>query len=239
VEIADIIDCDPEQVEPRLAEDIATGRMVVHQVIAPNGRSANGFEFSGDFQSSPAYVVIAAAAGVTVPCHGGKEVLEALPAIAPVAGKRPRGRPATSPPGPRAAKRRPKIGAPRLSYFARAIAFLRENGGHADNIALRNALGLGTNKSPISYLRAAVGDGRLRRAGNDWVIGDNGAGARRYQALAGSAPSAGEPASPAAPAFRCARWSDGAVELQRGGETIAVLMPDEQGVVMALLASAT
>ena len=45
VEIADIVDCEPDRVEAALSGHIARGEVIVTPVIAPNGRTVNGYEF--------------------------------------------------------------------------------------------------------------------------------------------------------------------------------------------------
>lgn len=279
VEIADIIDCEPDQVEPALAQEIQRGDIIVHKVTAPNGRPANGFEFSGAFKQSDVYSAIARTAGVTEVSHGDEvpvtrsplaaaaEAAEAADVAALAKAGAPSDVRTTSPSRhakvPRGIQWRedgalPKPKAtPRLTYPDRAIAFIRANGGRADNETLRVELGLGVGASPTSYLRIAVVGGRLARAGRDWILGPNAdvpsrhdPGKTKPRALV--APVAAELPAPtmagadaevstgaAAPAsFRCAKWSDGILELQRDGKTIAELAPAEQAVLASFQMSA-
>lgn len=236
VEIADIIDCDPEQVEPRLAADISAGRVVVHRVTAPNGRSANGFEFSPEFMKSKEYRLLAGLDAPVVPVRpiATAAVSATVPPVAAAAEA------SFTNPGAVANPAAPKIRArradPLMSYADRAIALIRAAGGRANNEELRKNLGLGPGAAPSSYLRAAVLSERLARDGRDWVLGVRADAPARYSPGKTAPRAIPVPAAaPAAAAFRCARWSDGVLELQRGGETIATLVPAEQDAVVALL----
>ena len=235
VEIADIIDCDPDQVEPRLAADISAGRVLVLPVTAPNGRSANGFEFSPEFMTSDEYRDLVGG-GSSAGMQPAVAAAAPAPELSPVKSAAPA--PASS--GPEANPAQPKIRArradPSMSYADRAIAFIRAGGGRANNEVLRDALGLGPGAAPSSYLRSAVLAQRLAREGRDWILGVSADAPARY-APGKTAPRA-IPAPPEPVAFRCARWSDGLLELQRCGETIAALTPAEQDAVMAVLAGA-
>ncbi|MGV7210485.1 hypothetical protein ACLB1G_21840 [Oxalobacteraceae bacterium A2-2] len=241
VEIADIIDCEPDQVEPALAQEIQRGDIVVHKVTAPNGRPANGFEFSGQFKQTEAYKAIGGMAGVeseplvvssaAVPPPPGAEVKEEVAVLM--------------------TNKREQTG---LTHAETAIAFIRSAPGQLVNTnQLRKAMGLDQGRYPATYLMAALRDGRLARDGAMWTLGpavDAG-----KEAVAPPLPiplfrNATPPAIPAAavsqqasgdprrPAFRCARWSDGILELQRDGKTIAELTPDEQTILAASQASA-
>lgn len=237
VEIADIIDCEPELVQPALALEIAAGDIVVHEVTAPNGRPANGFEFSPAFRLTAAYRGIAERAGIIHP--GASEAVAQPAATAPVLAPAPRKRPKTSAGVQWREPVEDKSSVPvaKPTYPDRAIAFIRENGGRVNNEVLRVALELGPGTSPSSYVRSGVADGRLAREGRDWVLGANADAPRRYQpgvtkprAMAPPAPVAAVDA-PAPGLLRCAIWSDGVLELQRDGRTIACLSPGERAAL--------
>ncbi|MBV8660371.1 MAG: winged helix-turn-helix transcriptional regulator [Burkholderiales bacterium] len=145
-----------------------------------------------------------------------------------------------------------EAGAIPASRPERAIAFIRANGG-ANDAQLRELLGMTHDQYPSDILRSAVNNGRVKRVGSDWVIGDGKAPAplRRQPAfgvplgLPGARPHKKEekpPVEEKAPApapvhepaaasersiLRGARWSDGIVELQRDGKTIHTLQRDE------------
>jgi hypothetical protein len=233
VEIADIIDCEPELIQPALALEIASHDIIVHAVTAPNGRPANGFEFSAAFMLTAAYRDIATRAGVIV--QGTAETQ-------PVAMEPPARRKGLKTSAgvqwriPQTAKAAPPPGRP--TYSDRAIAFIRANGGRVNNEVLRTALKLGPGASPSSYLRIAMVDGRLVRDGRDWVLGANvdvppryKPGVTKARALTPPEPVAAPIAAPAPSPLRCAIWSDGVLELQRDGQTILCLTPGERAVL--------
>lgn len=196
VEIADIIDCDPELIEPALRPHIAAGDIQVLPVIAPNGRTVNGFIWR-----KPE----AAQSQIEVPVFAAQ----------------------TSPPAG-------------TSKIDLAIRFIRSNGS-ATSAELRRVMDLGPGQTPIAYLGGALKDGRLRKHGVNYYLGDqkvDGAAAEPEPKPSKARRPAGRrsqfpPASAAAippqpPAFRCGSWSDGVLELQRDGQTLVLLTADEQ-----------
>ena len=44
IEIAELLDCEPSDVQPALQSRIDAGAIILHPVTAPNGKPANGFE---------------------------------------------------------------------------------------------------------------------------------------------------------------------------------------------------
>ncbi|NRR28876.1 hypothetical protein HSX11_01635 [Oxalobacteraceae bacterium] len=225
VEIADAMDCEAEMIDRCLAPEIAAGDVKVLRAFAPNGRPVSGFEFSEAFVRTAAYGAIAAAAGIDAAPLPPVAATVAPPAVArPVPA--PKTRPAAVP---------GTATEPPMTYFDKAIAFIRSNGGRVDNESLREALGLGIGASPISYLRLPTNDGRLKRVGRDWLLGERAAATPRYKAGL-AVPRALKPPVDVQSPFRCAIWSDGMMELQRAGQTIAILAPAEQAALSALLA---
>lgn len=59
-----------------------------------------------------------------------------------------------------------------LTKPQKAINFIRTNGGKATSAELRDAMGLKAEQVPIQFLKAALNDGRLKREGVLWVLGD-------------------------------------------------------------------
>ncbi|MGI4936309.1 MAG: hypothetical protein ACRYF5_06125 [Janthinobacterium lividum] len=55
VEIADLLDMEPDSVQPKLQKYIDGGQILLIPIIAPNGREANGFEFSESFKRTEIY----------------------------------------------------------------------------------------------------------------------------------------------------------------------------------------
>lgn len=92
VEIADIIDCDIDQVEPALQSRISARLIVVHPITAPNGRPANGYEFSQAFKETAEYRELAQSPAATVkpepePSTPAQKGSKAQLAIAYIQGK--------------------------------------------------------------------------------------------------------------------------------------------------------
>jgi hypothetical protein len=114
----------------------------------------------------------------------------------------------------------------------RAVAFILAR-GRATNDELRAELGLRPNEYPSTWLSMPFQQGHVVRDGR---IRLPGAGvppktiARRQASV-----NAASAASDAALAFRCAVWSDGMIELQRGGVRLAELRPDEARAVADLV----
>lgn len=55
VEIAEVIDCEPDQVQPALQSWIDRGDIIVHNFTALSGKPINGFECSARFAQSDVY----------------------------------------------------------------------------------------------------------------------------------------------------------------------------------------
>lgn len=114
-----------------------------------------------------------------------------------------------------------------------AVSFLR---AHPDNRAtedeMRQALGLHPMDPPFSWLASGVHDGRLAFCGRFWTLGP------RSQPKIDSANVADKLLARAAAALRCGRFSDGTVEIQRGGKVIAVLTKDEADILAEFLREA-
>lgn len=205
VEIADMIDCEPDMIEPALRIHIASGVITVIPVTAPNGRPANGFVYNG-MKATPATVVPPSVADI--PKLGDQPLHSAM------------------------------------SKVELAIRHLRATGS-ATSMQLREVMGLSKTQSPVSFLGPAVKDGRVRKNGVNYYPGhpatvgisasDSQAAKPERKARAPVAPCphrAVDPTpSPVTPAFRCGIWSDGAMELQRNGVTIASLTLAEHAIV--------
>lgn len=234
VEIADRVDCDTDQVQPMLQPHIDAGQILVIPVTAPNGRQANGFMFTEEARKGEEFRSLF------------EEGARAPAVAAPVA----------SAPAPAAPS------TPGISKIEVAIRYIRANGS-ASPQQLRELLKLEARQSPMAYLGGALKDGRLKLAGGQYLLGDGvpTAAPARKPARAPAKPKVKLPAAvPAAPAlaiplfkdaalaavygespapasaFRCGIWSDGEIELQRGGVTIARLSAAEIAVITAQLA---
>lgn len=257
VQISDALDADLGEVSRALRPLVDIGDVVQHKGVAPNGQPALMYNLSDDFKKSRQYAdLVAAAAAAAKPTQApaapataeerGVELMQVMvPSMAaatlaptPTPTESPTAAPATEPPC--------------AGRSERAIAHIVGNGSATDQ-ALREVMGIRPEEYPSSYLSHAVRAGRVMKKGSLWVPG-NGAPVEPDRAppfgsrlnLPGStpkptaaparkaAPQAPEPAAvqPIAPTFRCGLWSDGVLELQRNGVTVATLEPTESKVML-------
>lgn len=275
VEIADLIDCEPEQVEPSLREHMARGDIVMLPVRAPNGKPANAFEFSKAFKQTEAFqALMAVAAPAPEPVQLGQVAAPTVPRVTPPAVQR-------FAPAPVPAAGAVPVPVP-LTKAEMAIAHIESKVSRsATSSELHKVLGLKAGQHVSGFLGSALKAGRLVNRCQIWTIGEPAQPAPPAQAaqavtvdpvradipveagpaeamhiptflkkdvaiiksIADYAGGAPEPivAAPAPapalgevqPEFRCAYWSDGTLELQRGGQQIAVLSPAERRTVVA------
>lgn len=182
-------------------------------------------------------------------------------------------------------KSEPQAGPGRITRALRATTYLATTpGNRATNEQIRDAIGLGPGDSPSPYLRDALKDGRLKRDGSDWVLGETVKApfVDKFRPAADPAPRVEQPAASGplaptsvvaaapsetikstvvgdvfvsargdaalrtavaaiaavvSPAFRCGIWSDGILELQRGGQVVATLTREECAQVVEFLES--
>jgi hypothetical protein len=231
VQVANAFDVDLVDARDALNALVAVGDMVSASAISPKGAPTIMYSLSNSFKKSKDY-------------HVSVTVLDALPV--PCAAPEP----VVAPPAKGVAANRVAGG-----RTERAVAFILER-GRATDAELRAELGLKPSEYPSTCLSMPAMQGRVVREGRDWLPGTGipPKSITRQPAFGGalalpnSTPVAARPspafraaakASPApsdAPAaFRCALWSDGVVELQRGGVRLAELRPDEAQAVADLV----
>lgn len=141
----------------------------------------------------------------------------------------------------------------------RAIEFIHKNGG-ATNAQLRTAMGLQATQSPGQFLKPATKNGRIVYSDMLWSLGNRAPVAAAAPVVVPVPTSAllpvVAPAVAVAPAtaalvqavpaslraatvYRCGLWSDGALELQRDGVTVAMLSHEDgeqmAGVIIRML----
>jgi hypothetical protein len=132
-----------------------------------------------------------------------------------------------------------------MTKIDRAIAFIAAHDGATDG-QLHGVMGLPHGRTVSSSLRTAITDGRLARDGARWIVGPGNDGIKPAAKaalaakpapvaliMAGPVPYIG--AMPAPDPFRCALWSDGSIELQRSGQTLALLTTIEQTTLLQLM----
>lgn len=237
VQLADQLDLTVDEVEGLLRPHLVAGNVVEDEVLAPNQRPAMAYALSEQFKASEAFLAM----------MGRADAGEASLAVA-----QPQSEPTVAVPVDAAvasAGDTAGVSAPAGTKIDRAIACVREH-GIVTSGQLRVSIGLSKGQHPSSYLGPALRDGRLARDGDNWILGPTLAPKAEVDpvTLPAPTPRVGIPrftdpirapevaALPVATSFRCAIWSDGVLELQRGGATIACLSAVERGELMSLLA---
>lgn len=228
VQISDALDEDLADVSATLRALVEAGDVVQGKGFAPNGAQSMVYDLSDAFKSSPAYAEIA-------------RKLESLPA------------PPATPDRSVAPDERPM--GTEVSRVERALQAVLIN-GLVSEVDMRATMGLRKGEYPSSYLAASIKAGKLHKRGVFWYYGPAGAPQVAAQAVAPAAdiapsrhggpgaviraypdtdsrpnPSATEPAS----TLRCALWSDGLVELQSDGKTVATLTHAESEFMAAFI----
>jgi hypothetical protein len=237
VQLADRVDQPVDSVEALLRPHLVAGNVYEEEVTAPNNRPAMAYHLSEVFKASEAFRAIR----VRSDCGAGEEPVAATAKLEPAAEQAP----ASGCTETDAAAGAPADAASRIE---RAIACVQY--GSVSNDQMRVAIGLRVNQFPVNFLRRALEDGRLARDGGNWVLGPALTDKGKPAQVDPRKPKAGVvlPASSPAPTssialatvpagFRCAVWSDGILELQRGGVTFACLTPDERAELKGLLAA--
>lgn len=208
VQIADALDQDLTDVSTALKALVDEGDVVRTAGTAPNGQPAQIYNLSATFMKSTEYKAITARLNPP-----------AAPSTQAAAASAP-----TPAPAPAAVAAAPK------SHVDDAIAFIRL-AGTVTTAELKQHMGLRSSASPAAWLNGAIRDGRLARNGIHWTIGDGKPPVRaetpKSQAPAAQATAPTIVANAPAPTFRCGLWSDGVLELQRDGATLATLTRNE------------
>lgn len=221
VEIADLVDCDLDLVEPSIDSYLASGEVTRTEVLAPNGREMYSYRMSG---AEPAREVVLAVTPVAVPRSAPAGPVKAEPfaalTIDPALAEKPK------------------------SKVQIAIDFITAQSFQiATGAELHRVMGLKPNEHPSSYLVSALSDGRLLKEGKFWSIpkpeGQESASVEVPEVIEIEAEA---PAPAAAPIdneeFRCALWNTGELHLLVGAETVLRLTADQTGKVRHLLGGA-
>ena len=237
VQICDALDEDLTDVSTALRALVECGDVVQSKGFAPNGHPAMQYDLSAAFKESKEYRALMAL------------MLSAAANAAPVAV------PVAPPLAPDEL--------PAESRIDLAIAYLKKHGIVTEN-GLRIAIGLKDGAYPIAYLTRAIKSGLLhKRADGMWSIGPGPviAAAKPKPIAKARAPLAKPKPGPVAqfsataqpedaPAIdkpapvmadvptvlRCGLWSDGTVELQRNGRTVAAMAQGDAEFMAAFLA---
>lgn len=230
-QIADRLDLTIDLVDALLRPLLIAGTVTEQEVIAPNQRPAMAYEVSEQFKLTAEYRTIMSGGEIEAAPTGGS-VAPVPAAPAPVAAP-----PAPAAPAPARVEQLPAKdidAAPAKpgTRVSRGIAYITANGS-ATNDQLRTAMGLEPGAAVSNYLGRAVLDGRLARDGENWVLGSG-----EPPAAEGPKDEPGKPLQELKRAladplrYRCALWSDGQIEIQRDGATLASL-PREVAEEMA------
>lgn len=142
IQLVDRLDLDFEAVEDALSTLVDAGAIVQHNVIAPNNRPAKAYTLTG--VQLP--VRIGGTPDATAPTPKAPE-----PTIPVFTDK--------TAPGPQ-------------TKVARAIAYIKQQGGRASGPELANVLDLKRISDLKAYLRVATADGRVKQSGEMWLLGD-------------------------------------------------------------------
>lgn len=240
VQIADALDVALCDVSASLRSLVDVGDVVMSKGLAPSGQQTMVYNLSDEFKKSKEYATVMG----MVPAQPAKP---AVPSPA-VAGPAPAAaRPA---PAPVAVPVFVPADQPTTSIAQRGVAYIvsRESVAESDLYA---AMGLSKGRYPSAYLAAAVQAGKVHKDGANWKAGRAPTAPLGRVAAVGNivvapkdsspipqavvdaiSPPAEEravaaPPAPADPIFRCGLWSDGVLELQRDGSTVAVLQQAE------------
>lgn len=238
VQIADALDQELVDVSSALRDLVAAGDVVQAKGMSPNGHPAQIYNLSADFKKSKDFVALAAIViekALVVSPPAAAVVAAVAAVVAPVVAIGP-----AVPPVP------PVGFAPIGTRVDRALAFITKNGS-ANTAQLRAAMGLNTSQAPSSFIAPAVKNGRIVRDGAVWKLGTGKPAAAvpaahippaEIPVRAAPPTPAAVPAPPAAAmellsvapvapkaatVYRCGLWSDGVLELQRDGATVARL----------------
>lgn len=232
-QIADRLDLTIDLVDALLRPLLIAGTVTEQEVIAPNQRPAMAYEVSEQFKLTAEYRTIMSGGEI----EATPEMVSVTPvpaAPAPVAAPAP---PAPAAPAPARVEQLPANDimvdpAKPGTRVSRGIAFITANGS-ATNDQLRTAMGLEPGAAVSNYLGRAVLDGRLARDGDNWVMGSGeppvveGPKDEPGKPLQELKRTLADPVPPSAPSkptgYRCALWSDGQIEIQRDGATLASL----------------
>jgi hypothetical protein len=193
VEIADLVDMEPDQVEPTLRRYIAGGQILMTEVIAPNGRPVAGFEFSDLFKNSETYRSAMAGLAIKKEQHATEHVITPLgapptgaepvyreptatgtiirrdlPEHGPVAKRTPFSKPEPQTTYPKTATpaKAPRLGKPEL-----VLEYLRNQPGQrATTEEIRIVMELAPDAHVNAYLSRALRATKLYREGDIWSL---------------------------------------------------------------------
>jgi hypothetical protein len=248
-EVADALGADLKEVSEKLRFLVELGDVVRSRGFTPEGSPAQVYELSEQFKVSPM--------GMTLPASLEAESASAAPTpVPPVA-------PASAPSDEPVAEVKP--GKEEPGRAARALAYIAAVGsatdaqlrvvmGLPDDVYPSSYLTKDAQAGKVVKIGREwkIGDGvplrpLPRQPAFGAPLGLPGASPfdvpappapkAKHQATATPAPAPDLPADPvpAVPAFRCGLWSDGTLEMQRDGVTVAAVHEDEAETLLNFL----
>lgn len=230
VQIADAVDMDIGEVEDELLPHVNRGHLIKKDVLAPNQRWVPGYAFSDDFRKTDVYQAL-----LGDDAQRRAELPPEQKVVFPVASAPAPGTTATdaaADAAPASKQSAPlATGAKSPPRWEVVAEYIHAN-GPVNAAKVRELLNLKAGEHASTVLASATRLGRLIKVGDAWQLG------RSVDDLA-VAPLPGASAQHSAQpggAFRCGRWSDGAVELQRGGQQLTVLSESECRVIAQMFA---
>jgi len=228
VDVADAADMELADASRALRDLVDVGDVVTRKADGANGVTGMVYELSETFKAGRDYQVVLSIIGASTTAPTPPAPIAEMESFV--------AREEVAPLAPAAAESSTTLaGANRAEI---GVAFILKHGSVPD-ADLRDAMGIRKGQYPSAWLTAAIKNGLVNKDGKNWTPGPGQPlpPASQFN-LAGSTPGARNaptqipapaPApAPAAPAgFRIGCWSDGAVEMQRGGVTVLELTEAE------------
>lgn len=234
VQISDAFDISLKDASDAMRDLVEVGSVVQSKGVAPNQQQCMVYNLSDDFKNSREGRAILGAAPVPVPQVG------VAPIVVPVFLPKP------ETPSVRESKPADVARSPRKSKASLGVDFIISN-KQASIEQLRTAMGLLNGQYPAAFLGAAVAAGKVHSENGVWCPGPAAqlpADRRTADVGIEGRALAHQPVAPSgmpsevklgdlmvdsvgSPVFRCGLWSDGVIELQRDGVTIAQLVQRE------------
>lgn len=243
VQIADALDKPLTDVSAALRSLVEVGDILQSKGTAPNNHPTMVYNLSDEFKKSKDYrAVMAIVEAQRPPVSPGAAAMPVVEPVVPAQAKaEPVAIPVFAPKDP-----------PRDSKAQRGVDYIVKHGS-VSHVDLQKVMELTKLQFPAAYLTSAIRNKIVHKVGNTWkagaaptatvtgpVVKITDAGAKPKDTVAVQQPTRDQqpvaavvatkttvvPAVVVAPVFRCGLWSDGVLELQRDGSTVAVL---EQG----------
>lgn len=173
VDLADVLDCELIDISNALKALVEVGDVVRSAGTGPNGQQAQFYSLSETFlKSRDGKLILARLEGDSVVAAASSPVAHPpAPAPLPQTAAALKAPPATTTVEPLPAPAQEADNAKELNRVELAISFIRERGTVMD-AELRDVMKLRTGQYPSAWLTYALRDGRVRKNGKEWSLGD-------------------------------------------------------------------